>query len=178
MILFIDMDGVIVDFIGGVEDWYQLDLSGHMEFGFDYEAMGMTGIEFWQGLTDEFWQGLKFTPWGQLLLLKLEEFNPIILSDAARDNAGGKQKWLKAVLPGYHSNGRYLLGTPKWAVAGPGKILIDDYDKHCTEWFQHGGDAILFPRRWNVLRHMSKWMNDGDRIGYVVEEVKRYASRL
>lgn len=177
MIVFLDMDGVIVDFIGGVEKWYQVDLSKRTSFDFDYAAMDMTGNEFWKGLTDEFWEGLDFLPWGLELLLALEEFTPIILSSPARDNAGGKQQWLKKKLSGYHSNDRYLLGAPKWAVAGPGKVLIDDYDKHVAEWFQHGGDAVLFPRRWNNLRHMTSLTN-AEKVDYVADKVKRYASRL
>jgi len=153
MIVFLDMDGVIVDFIKGLEEKFGKDLTGHVEWGFDYEGMfGMTGNEFWNSLTDEWWESLPWTVEGKELIEFLESrgHEPILLSSPARNNAGGKQRWIKKNLPHYHRNDRYLLGAPKWAVAGTGKVLIDDYDKHCNLWFGYGGSAIVFPRPWNT----------------------------
>jgi len=152
MIVFIDMDGVIVDFVGGLEEWYNIDLSHHDQFNFDYEKIGMTADEFWGGLTDKFWVDLPFTPWAYELLQYLKQYKPILLSSPARYNAGGKQKWIARNLPEYFHSHRYILGHRKWAAAGPGKILIDDHDKNCLEWAEHGGWPVLFPRRWNSGR--------------------------
>jgi hypothetical protein len=175
--LYLDMDGVITDFIGGVERWYGIDLSGHDHWDFTDEEVGMPMQDFWVGLTDEFWATLSLTPWGALLLSRLMKYKPIILSSPQRENAGGKQIWLRRHLGGIHKAGRYILTPQKWTVAGPGKILIDDCDQHVAEWFTHGGDSILFPRKWNALRHMDD-MTHEERVEYVEHHIELCMSKM
>ncbi len=50
---------------------------------------------------------------------------------------------------------RYLMGPAKHFCSGPGRVLIDDSDKNVIEFLRSGGQAILVPRPWNMLRGMN-----------------------
>ena len=171
MQIYLDIDGVLAEFVAGVEKWYNVDLSNHRKFDFDYEEeTGMSCEEFWDGLTYDFWFNLEFTPWAQELLEYLMPYDPILLSSPSWQGAGGRQAWIKKHLPGFIERGRYILTPIKWVVAGSGRLLIDDRSRTCKQWREYGGVAIVFPRRWNNEGRLLK--DPKQRLQYVFNGVQ------
>jgi 5'(3')-deoxyribonucleotidase len=151
--LFLDMDGVIVDFDGGVRkrygvDWYPTEWAiPYKEFGTDFKT-------FWSNLdTASFWNKLDWMPDGKRIQTIVEPMRPIILTAAVMPfAAAGKQMWLKREYPDIYKDKRFIIAgghETKAAVAGPGKILIDDKNENIDEWEKNGGMGILYPRPWN-----------------------------
>jgi hypothetical protein len=151
--LFLDMDGVIVDFDAGVRrkyhvDWYPTEWKiPYAKFGTDFKT-------FWAGLdSGVFWNRLPWTKDGKRIQAIVEPMRPVILTAAAMPFAvPGKLMWLKREYPAAIKDRRVLIcngHAGKAAVAGPGKILIDDKNENIDEWEKAGGMGILYPRPWN-----------------------------
>lgn len=163
--IFLDLDGVIVDFIGGAIEYYNLKCAYSEITSWDaiHNHTKMLNQEFWDGLDETFWYRLKKTWFADTILALVEPFKPCILT-APRPNGGatGKQMWIKENLPDYFDDERYLIGPGKRCVAGPETLLIDDYDRNVNEWRLAGGSAILVPQPWNsnsgeeVIEHVYK----------------------
>ena len=159
---FLDLDGCIVDFVGGVMKHYDLKCSYNDIKMWDslYDYWSGTQAEFWEGIPESFWENLDFTPEGKKILDLVAPFKPTILTAPPRTGASGKQKWIQKNLPEYFDHGRYLIGPAKEAVAGPGRVLIDDADHNIRSWVKAGGIGILVPRAWNSNRkqHTLDWI--------------------
>jgi len=154
--VFLDMDGVIVDFDGGVHKKYGIEPEEHRTFDYDYNRMfGCSEQEFWSSLDHDFWVNLEFTAWAKQLLEVLEPYKPCLLTSPARGQASAKQDWIQKNLPEYFRQGRYLIGPGKRYCAKPNAILIDDYDKNIEQFTKAGGWGVLFPAPWNSLHKFS-----------------------
>ena len=156
--IFLDKDGVIVDFDEGLRRRYNVAWYP-TEFKLPYKLFGMTFDEFWKDMEDPtFWAELPWHNDGKRIQAILEPFKPTILSAAF--NAGtiqGKLEWLSKEYPDTMAQGqhRVLLANgheAKAAIAGPGKILIDDRNLNIDQWTAAGGTGILYPRPWNRFR--------------------------
>lgn len=154
--IFLDMDGVFVDFDGGVRkkfnvDWHPTDWS------IPYATFGTTFKQFWKELDNAFfWGELKWTEDGKRIRAIVEPFKPTILTAAMMPYAmPGKMQWLKREWPDVVNDKRVLIAgghSAKQSVAGPDKILIDDKNENIDEWEAAGGMGILYPRPWNRNR--------------------------
>jgi hypothetical protein len=156
--VFLDMDGIFVDFDEGVRqrygvDWYPTQWKiPYKEWGFDFKS-------FWEDVDDvDFWARLPWTEDGKRIVALVEPFKPTILSASFLDGAtAGKMAWLTKNYPDTMKDGqrRVLIANgkeAKQAIAGPGKILIDDNEDTVDEWTDAGGIGILYPRPWNRHR--------------------------
>jgi 5'(3')-deoxyribonucleotidase len=152
--IFLDMDGVIVDFDAGVRkryngfEWYPT------EWAIPYAQLGTDFKSFWRDLDHPgFWRELTWMNDGKRIQAIVEPMRPIILTAAVMPYAGtGKIQWLKREYPDVIKDKRFLIAgghAGKAAVAGPGKILIDDKNENIDEWEEAGGMGILYPRPWN-----------------------------
>lgn len=177
MRIFIDLDGVLVDLVKGVREHFQMGPDWTPDkFRFEYEReFHMTEAEFWWQLDFEFWENLGFTDDALNILEALQPgnlmprttispevrdfFRPIILTSPTRDNAGAKQAWIKKNMPDYFADGRYVITSSKSYLAGPNRILIDDYEQNIEKWEDAGGIGILYPRPWNYLRGVKHPVN-------------------
>lgn len=150
----LDLDGVIIDWVQGYIDWYEIDhvIDEHTSYdGIDKWAAekGMSRSESYRGLTEEFWLGLKTFPWAPVMLDFLEPFRPVILTSPTLDNAGYRQAWIAKNMPKYFRQKRYLIGPAKWAAASPNALLIDDKPENLEAFEAVGGHTIRFPQPWN-----------------------------
>jgi hypothetical protein len=165
-IIFLDMDGVLVDFIGGA-----CELHGKANpYTQDY-AQGHWGVEalldidpvdFWKPLGRDFWANLKWLPDGKRILMVAEAVSDladnVCLLSTPCDTFGcadGKRDWVKREMPSYA--GRLFLGKKKAALSRPRAVLVDDSDENCREWSERGGTAILVPRPWNSQHTRAAW---------------------
>lgn len=162
-VILLDMDGVLVDWVGGVCRLYGLDQEElESNWGEDWgicSAVGVSEEELWEGIDAEgpaFWYDLEALPWAEALFAECSSRAPTyILSSPSRSphSAAGKVEWMHRHL-GYPFRD-FLLGPCKELCARLGSILIDDRPRNVERFRANGGDAILFPRPWNDNRDSS-----------------------
>ena len=115
MDIFLDMDGVIADFVGGVLRQYGI---GAVELeagnGDDiFDQLDLDPKEFWSGLGDNFFATLELYPHSKDLVAELENRtdNLMVLSSPSRSpsSAKGKMMWLTKHFPNIISDQRHKL---------------------------------------------------------------------
>lgn len=171
--IFLDLDGVVRDWDGGVIKWYNLDLKHEQinNWGYitDYvfEHHQMSEKDFWEGQTEEFWKNLQMTKDAAKILELLDSTTAkvFILTSPTLNNAGGTQQWIRKHMPRFFNEKRYFIGPSKYACACSDSILIDDCDKNVDAWDDWGGKSFLYPQPWN---RMYRYTN------YAVEELEHY----
>lgn len=155
VVIYCDMDGVLVDFNAGFKQ-----ISGGQTAP-EYEkihgkqtiwplihAQSNGGIDWWAGLpkmehADELWKFLT------LLRLPLKILSSTS-SRASKSNAGdiGKRKWLLTNLSPAPSDKNIILidsaEAKKNYAKGPDHILIDDYQKNINQWRASGGTGVHY----------------------------------
>ena len=143
--LHIDLDGVLVDFVGGVQKVMadpQFDITDKKRRG-----------DFWHHLKTiprdqaiEIWANLEWAPGGRELWRYVSRFNPKILSSPGYTLRNiietGKMKWIKDNLKPKPAG---IIFTPdKHKHANQFGILIDDQQKNIVSWEERGGIGILY----------------------------------
>lgn len=158
--IFLDMDGVIVDFMtsslelhgGGhlLETWPPGEKDAHT-------LLGITRGQFWKKLDAagaQFWSDLPPYPWTFDLLSLLRRIAPVTILTSpsmSHDCPGGKILWMRKHLgKGFRD---YLIGPSKHLLAHPDTLLVDDKESNVEKFRSAGGQAILFPRPWNSNHH-------------------------
>jgi hypothetical protein len=151
MFIFLDMDGVIANFVDGAIEAAGLPITHDCVRTWDFFTPFMSVDEFWGHIhgTYEFWEGLEPYDWAHTLVdMCCDAGEVVFLSDSSHDECAptGKVKWLKrhGFLNGTASN--YLLGHQKNLVATQSNILIDDSIWNCSAWRKF----VLFPQPWNT----------------------------
>lgn len=152
---FIDLDGVCADLIGSVLRMFdRRDLLRSWPRGeyAIYKALGCDEAWMWEKIArdPDFWLNLELYPWADGLIAYAHDlgFQPVILS-APKDpvSAMQKLKWVE------HHLGQWrlpvILTWDKHLLARPGRVLIDDFDDHVNQFREGGGEAILWPQKWN-----------------------------
>lgn len=157
--IFIDMDGVLVDFVAGalaahgMEPTEEILKSREM-----YQPMGITKQEFYEGidrLGEWFWCSLQPTIWADDLMKAVKTANGrtgwSIATAPTRNStsAKGKVLWMKEMFGVGFKN--YLIGKNKHFLARPGHLLIDDSEEQVDRFREHGGQAILVPSPSNRM---------------------------
>ena len=169
--LLLDMDGVLVDFVGAALRLHGRDevLDNWPDGVWDMsEVLGISGREFWHPINQagaEFWASLEPYTWcDELVALADETGGWCILTSPSSDPscAAGKITWLQRRFGGGFRG--FLIGPPKWVCARPDQVLVDDNDTNVDHFRARGGQAILFPRPWNRNHLLS-----ADPMGHVRE---------
>lgn len=158
-ICYLDMDGVLVDFVNGALYEHAVTIpEGDVQWDFN-KQLNIPDPEFWGPFGRSFWANLDWTREGALLLNALEyEFGTdhiVILSSPCGTPgcAEGKLDWIKKHIPQYKR--QFLFGPAKHLCASPSHILIDDSDSNVEKFRMYGGHACLVPRSWNKNRHLT-----------------------
>lgn len=170
-VLFLDMDGVIADFVGGASkkfdrqnpyldptirgsDWYW---KVEKLLGFECPA------DFWNHLDYNFWRNLpKYPDADAVIEVCRLHFSTIVFLTSPCHTLGccdGKIDWAKehyADIPLILTRSVKGSPPPKNAVAGSNKFLIDDWDDNVDAFEKFGGTAFLVPRPWNKIGHKVK----------------------
>jgi 5'(3')-deoxyribonucleotidase len=169
---FLDMDGILADFVEGVMTRFnrRISMAEWPSGEFNIEtALGLPPGRVWGSQNEQFWSGLPPTPDGKQILDLVEtqfgQDNVCILSSPSANPASlsGKLIWIKAHIPDYRR--RFLIGPPKHFCAAPTHVLIDDSDKNVVAFREAGGIGILLPRPWNALHEV------GDPVSYLREQL-------
>ena len=171
MKILLDMDGFLVDFVGGVCRWHTVpnpydNPKNHGIYDIE-KVIGIHGAEFWNPLGEEFWATLEPMPqmleiidiftrlYGQDNLCLLTQ---PILTPGCID---GKMRWIKKYLPAFRR--RFLIGPAKEFCAHADSILFDDSERNISKFEAAGGNALLVPGLWNRKHNLDP-----------LEEVRRF----
>ena len=164
----LDMDGVLVDFTGGVAEYFNVKRDTLLDWKL-WEALDLTEAEMWDEidkLGPGFWSTLKPYPWTDELIKFLGEDNIVVSTAPSRavSSITGKAIWIKARFG--KSFTRFMIGNQKHLMAGSSCILIDDRDKNVKKFREAGGKAILFPQPWNKNKDILE-----DKVEFVRREI-------
>lgn len=193
--IFLDVDGVLADWVGGVCNLFDLDQADLEaqwkadEWGIDSVLgnLGVTDVEMWAAIDKagaDFWASLEPLPWAHSLYELCNTYAPTtILTSPSQhpSSAAGKMAWLEDNLgPNFETPFRdFLIGSVKHTVARPGVMLIDDRPSTIEAFRNAGGEGLLFPRPWNPNReYASDPMVYVDSIFGVYDDVARVQSEL
>lgn len=155
--IFLDMDGVITDFVGGVCKAFS-KANPYPEETRDYS--------FWNAWPDisfkdvdaicnqEFWHNLKWVDDGRDILqaimdtLGLEKVYLVTRPMNNIESPTGKWLWIRDNLPIWLHR-TIITQAPKTLLVRPDVLIIEDKDENVDEFIAAGGQGILVPRPWN-----------------------------
>lgn len=165
MKVFLDLDGVMTDFIGGLARAHNLGNPYDQE---EYvgnpnlpEVFGLKPAALFSVTERDFWRDLEPSKEGRKILDILEKKfgreNIRVLSSLTLNEgvADGKIEWMKRNMPYYGFQRKYFFGPDKGFLAHPDSILIDDSEKNTKPFEENGGKAFLVPRKWNSNHALS-----------------------
>lgn len=135
--LYIDLDGVMADF-----DKYFLQ-----EFGIESNKLDDSTLWKWINSHGNFFLNLPLCEGAIDFFKRIEHLKPTILTACPKSNyvtaAIQKRQWVYkhlskdiTVIPMLGGKNKCLF------MHSPGDILIDDFEKNCIPWREHGGIAI------------------------------------
>jgi 5'(3')-deoxyribonucleotidase len=157
--IFCDLDDVLADFVPSAARATGVTLDPYPCPG-EWDFVGHLGLDpaaFWGRLDYDFWRNLPPCPHFKELTGRLAETGAelfVLTSPASSPGCcEAKLAWVADHWPALRE--RTILCRAKWALAGPGRVLVDDADHNCRAWQQAGGTAVLFPRPWNALSHLA-----------------------
>jgi 5'(3')-deoxyribonucleotidase len=167
----LDLDGVVFDFVTPAYAAHGRSPGLNEPNNWDFfEEWGLTADEFWKPINEQgpgWWRSLNTYPWVPTLLETINEADDFIVATASSHNPDsvlGKMQAIQDIF-GHKFKG-YFVTPQKWLLAKPGYILIDDNDDNCEKFYDHGGEAVLFPQPWNANRDMCD-----NRIQFVREQL-------
>jgi len=168
MKIFVDMDGVLSDFVDGMltahdcwieakgkDVWFIRHKSGARlkwpqgEYRLD-RVLNMPGSRFWKPADYTFfWETLPLMRDGIKMINRLPD--PYILTSPSLSpaSASGKMIWIRRYLPNLYRR-LLIVPAPEKYLLAEGNLLIDDSDVNCSRWGVAGGQAILWPQWWNT----------------------------
>lgn len=152
---FLDMDGVIADFVGAACKLHNLANPYPQHNGiWDFvEAMNLHPKTFWGPMGREFWANIEPTVEKDMIISMLEhKFGAqnicLLTSPCATDGCiDGKMDWIRKHMPDYKR--RVLFGAAKEFVAHHNAVLVDDAEHNVGPFNELGGKGILLARPWN-----------------------------
>jgi hypothetical protein len=143
-IIFVDMDGVLVDLISGLSAKVgkQLSIERKDEFNTEfYKLIESMDIKY----AAEFWRNLPQTEDCMKIWNAVKPYKPKILTSVSEHLGGvyGKELWCFTNL-GINSDYVYCShkSCDKKLYASPKSLLIDDYGQNIKDWQEAGGTAI------------------------------------
>jgi 5'(3')-deoxyribonucleotidase len=183
-VIFLDMDGVVVDFFSQMCKAHHLDPVEAFtrlqpkDWWFTSVLGPLTEGDFWGAINtfgEEFWSEANAYPYARQLYDELCKLAPVYFCShpSLQPNcASGKLKWLQKFLPPARHDD-YVFTKHKRYLAKQNHVLIDDADYNCEHFMDAGGAAIMFPRRWNKLYEIS---DRGEAVDYTLRMAKTIVS--
>jgi len=151
-IIYVDMDGVITDFVKHTEQ----------SFGIPFNTLLKDDDKFWELIRNEgekFWLEMPMMKDAKKLMNYIKDENVIILSSAGsatnanKNTINGKKKWMKKNFP----NVKVIIEYHKFKYANKNAILIDDLEKNINPWRKAGGIGILHTSADNTIKQLKQY---------------------
>jgi len=154
MIILMDMDGVIADFVTRSIEVAKLPVTFDCISEWDYFDKYMSREEFWSKIDNHegFWENLDPHPWAHELVSMCKNYGQVIYASSPvihHNCCEGKIKWLRKHRFMSNSQNEFMFGPEKWLLARRGRILIDDYNENIKNFIFAGGHGYTFPQNWN-----------------------------
>lgn len=157
--IFLDMDGVLCDFWSAAvrafgHDPTKVSAENRANGSMEEWLCGGDREEFWRVLDrcgHEFWLDLRKYEWTLQLCNAARHIAPTYVCSMPPKHpqgAMGKLEWIQSKLPAYFDK-RYIFCQHKSVLAGPNRVLIDDWVKNVSLWKKHGGIGLLFKQPWS-----------------------------
>lgn len=155
-IIFLDMDGVLVDWDAAVYALYgQKPPARSVRRPWDTEkVIGTTSADMWARINangPDWWEFLDPYPWFAELHDELKAMGPeLVILTAPCDggnSSAGKVRWLNRHLG--RGTYRLVMTKHKDLLAAPGRVLVDDGDHNADAFDAAGGHTVLLPQPWN-----------------------------
>lgn len=155
MIINIDMDGVLVDLTGSINDSVRRGRPLTIPMGV-YDLNTIFGLDIEKKLavaSDTWWANCKRTSFAtDLVELVMDRFEAssirILTKYVSPACAAGKIVWMKYNYPRIAEQIVLVSDDKSFACRGD-DILVDDYEKNINTWRAVGGIGILVPAPWN-----------------------------
>jgi 5'(3')-deoxyribonucleotidase len=178
MIVYVDLDEVIADFVGAalrlhgweLEEFLRLHTLG--EWGMA-PTMGISNNQFWRPINlmgERFWKNLDTLPWAHNVVDTLKELEVewYVVTTPSNDpgSYSGKVHWIQGFFGSNFDN--FFLTKHKSKLANPDSVLIDDKPGNVSSFTEAGGQGILFPTWGNCLHELR-----ADPVSYVEKELKK-----
>ena len=150
MNIYLDMDGVLVDFYRGAHEWMGVEVQGFpyktgwnwpQELGFDFSR---APVEFWENLPqcDDAWF------WVKKACTAANIDHPVICTTpCSEESVIGKQRWLQRHSE-FKCNGVIFI-KDKSLLARRDALLVDDSTKQARNFLRRGGNILFVDRPWN-----------------------------
>jgi len=161
--IWVDMDGVLVDFVGSVQEhpgWTDGDISDLDAFWNHVETMGY-----------EWWAGLPWTEDGKQLWAWLQSIPTTAVAvrmlSAAPDTGFaegvyGKRKWIADNIGSAHAHHAVITHREnKKHLARSESVLIDDYGKNISEWTNAGGIGVKHENTADTIAALKELLHVG-----------------
>ena len=153
--IFLDMDGVIVDFMSSVNKFFS-----SINFK-SWEAMGKEKYTEINKIGERWWSEMKWTNDGKNLINYLKDYDVTILSATPVDKVSraisikGKRNWLtKNIGSSYASKALIVIGIDKQKYADKNHILIDDSKRNIRQWRSKGGIGVLHKNTSDTIKQL------------------------
>jgi hypothetical protein len=186
--IFLDLDGVVVDFILPAMELHGVPIRSLKEYprdaGWDCvkacnmlrKAVGLPAIsatKFWRPFGYQFYSDLPLRPGALEFVDTLSEHGRITIATSPTLDpqcVAGKVTWIKNNLPELAR--RFFITPIKAELGRPGSVLIDDNNENCANFIGAGGQSILVPRPWN-----DNWNIETHPYDYVIDQLVRMKMR-
>lgn len=151
-IIYVDMDGVITDFVRQTEE----------SFGVPFNTLLNDDSLFWELIHDageSFWADMPMMKDAKKLMSYIKGENISILSSAGsarnehKATISGKKKWMKKNFPSV----KVIIEYHKVKYANKKAILIDDLSKNITPWVKAGGIGILHTSANSTISQLKEY---------------------
>ena len=159
-IIFLDVDGVLADFIGGVgehlgkrplyEDPNANLPRGYISIGKIY---GTSEEHAWSGDSFGFWTGLKKTYCADQIMNYVNAtglpYYFLTAPSKGEHCVRGKIHWLQKHYDAHRD--QIIFTNQKHLLAAPSRILLEDHPDNLSKWNFHGGADIKIYQPWNCM---------------------------
>ena len=179
--VFLDMDGVLVDFVGGLHRGlglhYNCELYPYKAGQYDMFPSAVAATKGRHTLdslhrlcyTAPFWANMKWDRRGREILATIEKHtDQVYLASYPMDHPeawAGKLWWVGENMPAYKTK-LLLMTAHKHILARPDAVIIDDRDDNVDKFISAGGKGYLIPQPWNskheIFDSETNWMSDFD----------------
>lgn len=149
MKIYVDVHGVLVDFVKQCEIYFNADIYSDPQYEGDWYAPQKVIPDLLQKIEragDGFWSEMPLTPWAHDLIALCAEYGQVVLVTSGECPSA------------YHGVCELVerefdiplfTGEHKWALAQSDAVLIDDKESNIESFDDNGGHGILFPAPWN-----------------------------
>ena len=158
--IYVDMDGVLADFVDGVNRLLDVDYSDEeYQSSPEYRSMMWKAVGKYSKEGGQLWAELHPMKDAKQLWDYVEKYNPEILTAGGNPEFGAeaqKRQWVPWMIGSGIKVNVTRKSAEKAQFATPDSILIDDQPKSIDPWVAAGGIGILHTSAANTIKELQK----------------------